>query len=47
MIGTIAETQPEYILPTPGKLSPVPYAEPAWLSEGYKSPYFTEGHHAL
>lgn len=28
-------------------LSPVPYAEPAWLSEGYKSTYYNDTHHAL
>ncbi|KAF9525679.1 acyl-CoA dehydrogenase/oxidase [Crepidotus variabilis] len=25
-------------------LDKVPYAEPAWLTEGYHSPYFSEGH---
>jgi len=25
----------------------VPYAEPAWLSEGYKSTYYNDSHHAL
>lgn len=47
VIGTIAEAEPEYILPTPGKLSPVPFAEPSWLSEGYHSPYYKDSHHAL
>lgn len=35
------------VLPTPGALSPVPYAEPGWLSEGFKSPYYNDGHRAL
>lgn len=25
----------------------MPYAEPAWLSEGYKSTYYNDSHHAL
>jgi hypothetical protein len=25
-----------------GELSKVPYAEPAWLTDGYHSPYYTE-----
>lgn len=33
IIGTIEGQKPKYILPTPGVLSPVPYAEPGWLSE--------------
>ncbi|KDR76308.1 hypothetical protein GALMADRAFT_96846 [Galerina marginata CBS 339.88] len=27
-----------------GELSKVPYAEPTWLSDGFKSPYYTENH---
>ncbi|PPQ67496.1 hypothetical protein CVT25_006037 [Psilocybe cyanescens] len=27
-----------------GELSQVPYAEPTWLSDGYKSPYYSENH---
>lgn len=27
-----------------GELSQVPYAEPTWLTAGYHSPYYTEGH---
>lgn len=30
--------------PQPGDLSKVPYAEPTWLSSGYYSPYYMEGH---
>ncbi|KAL7279033.1 hypothetical protein ACG7TL_006866 [Trametes sanguinea] len=31
----------------PGQLSKVPYAEPTWLSEGFKSPYYKESHRKL
>jgi hypothetical protein len=37
IIGTIEGQKPQYILPTAGTLSPVPYAEPTWLSEGYST----------
>lgn len=47
IVGTIAEAKPKYVLPTPGVLSPVPYGEPGWLSEGYKSPYYNESHRKL
>ncbi|KAL5485690.1 hypothetical protein ACEPAI_6731 [Sanghuangporus weigelae] len=30
-----------------GSLSKVPYAEPAWLSEGYHSPYYKKSHREL
>lgn len=40
LIGTVEGQKPRIILPTKGTLSPVPYAEPTWLSEGYKSPYY-------
>lgn len=36
--------EPKVILPKDGALSPVPFAEPTWLSEGYYTPYYTEGH---
>jgi hypothetical protein len=47
IIGTIAGAKPVYILPTPGALSPVPFAEPGWLSEGFSSPYYNDSHRAL
>lgn len=47
MIGTIENEEPQYILPTKGTLSPVPYAEPGWLTEGFKSPYYNESHRKL
>lgn len=43
-IGVI-EGQEETIRPLASDaLSEVPYAEPSWLSKGYYSPYYTEGH---
>ncbi|KAK4704050.1 hypothetical protein P7C70_g2172, partial [Phenoliferia sp. Uapishka_3] len=47
IIGTLDTGKPRYILPTPGALSPVPFGEPAWLSEGFSSPYYNDGHRAL
>lgn len=38
IIGTIEKEETLYVLPTPGQLSPVPYAEPTWLTPGFKSP---------
>ncbi|KAF3047452.1 hypothetical protein E8E12_007166 [Didymella heteroderae] len=43
-IGTIEGEKSEVIVPQPGDLSPVPYAEPLWLRPQFKSPYFTESH---
>lgn len=31
----------------PGELSKVPYAEPTWLSDGFKSPYYSDNHRAF
>ncbi|GAA5911500.1 hypothetical protein JCM6882_000519 [Rhodosporidiobolus microsporus] len=47
IIGTVEGQKPRLLLPTPGTLSPVPYAEPTWLSEGYTSPYYKDSHRAL
>ncbi|GAA5935723.1 uncharacterized protein JCM15063_001782 [Sporobolomyces koalae] len=47
IIGTIEGAKPRYLLPTTGTLSPVPYAEPTWLVEGFKSPYYKDSHRAL
>ncbi|KAF2868923.1 acyl-CoA dehydrogenase family protein [Massariosphaeria phaeospora] len=46
-IGTIEGEKSEVIVPKPGDLSPVPYAEPLWLRPQFKSPYFNESHKAL
>jgi alkylation response protein AidB-like acyl-CoA dehydrogenase len=43
-IGTIEGEKPEVIVPQPGDLSPVPYAEPLWLRPQFKSPYFKDTH---
>jgi alkylation response protein AidB-like acyl-CoA dehydrogenase len=43
-IGTIEGEKSEVIVPQPGDLSPVPYAEPLWLRPQFKSPYFKETH---
>ncbi|KAF7354876.1 Cytochrome b5 heme-binding domain-containing protein [Mycena sanguinolenta] len=43
-IGTIVG-QESVIKPlAPGEVSKVPYAEPTWLADGFKSAYYTEGH---
>lgn len=47
IIGTVEGQKPRYLLPTPGTLSPVPYAEATWLREGFKSPYYRDSHRAL
>lgn len=47
IIGTVEGQKPKYLLPTPGTLSPVPYAEATWIREGFKSPYYRDSHRAL
>ncbi|KAL7009249.1 hypothetical protein EMMF5_001447 [Cystobasidiomycetes sp. EMM_F5] len=44
IVGTIENESPKVILPQAGKLSPVPFAEATWLSKGYHSPYYNDGH---
>jgi predicted heme/steroid binding protein len=46
-IGTVEGEAPEVITPQPGDLSPVPYAEPLWLTPHFKSPYFNDSHRSL
>ncbi|KAF2470471.1 acyl-CoA dehydrogenase family protein [Lindgomyces ingoldianus] len=46
-IGTVEGEKAEVIVPKPGDLSPVPYAEPLWLRPQFKSPYFKESHREL
>ncbi|KAH9481453.1 Acyl-CoA dehydrogenase apdG [Psilocybe cubensis] len=43
-IGQIDGEEPHIHGRVAGELSKVPYAEPTWLSDGYHSPYYTEGH---
>ncbi|GAA5976635.1 hypothetical protein JCM11641_005647 [Rhodosporidiobolus odoratus] len=47
IVGSVESSKPRYILPTPGTLSPVPYGEATWLSEGFNSPYYKDSHRAL
>jgi alkylation response protein AidB-like acyl-CoA dehydrogenase len=46
-IGTIEGEKPEVIQLQPGDLSPVPYAEPLWLTPTFKSPYYNQSHRKL
>ena len=41
-IGVIEGEEPQMEAHKPGALSKVPYAEPTWLSEGFRSPYYKE-----
>lgn len=46
-VGTIAGESQSIITPQLGDLSPVPYAEPLWLTPQFKSPYFNDSHRRL
>ncbi|KAB8532554.1 hypothetical protein FH972_025499 [Carpinus fangiana] len=46
-IGTLKDEKPEVVVRPAGGLSPVPYAEPAWLTPQFKSPYYNETHRSL
>jgi cytochrome b involved in lipid metabolism len=46
-IGTIDGEKPEVVEPKPGALSPVPYAEPLWLTPAFKNPYYKDSHRRL
>jgi len=46
-IGTIKGETPQVIVPAPGDLIPVPYAEPLWLTPNYFSPFYNDSHRAL
>ncbi|KAF9242936.1 acyl-CoA dehydrogenase/oxidase [Melanogaster broomeanus] len=43
-IGTIGGQSELIKPPAPGALSLIPYAEPTWLSPGFYSPYYNDGH---
>ncbi|KAF8450979.1 acyl-CoA dehydrogenase/oxidase [Boletus edulis BED1] len=43
-IGTVRGETERIKPPAPGALSRVPYAEPTWLSPGFHSPYYNDGH---
>ncbi|SPN97711.1 related to acyl-coa dehydrogenase, long-chain specific precursor [Cephalotrichum gorgonifer] len=46
-VGTIAGEKPQVLTPKPGDLSPIPYAEPLWLAEPFRSPYYKDSHRRL
>lgn len=46
-IGTVQGEKQSVITPQPGDLSPVPYAEPLWLTPPFKSPYYNDSHRRL
>lgn len=46
-VGTIEGEKPQVVNPGPGELSKVPYAEPLWLSEPFKNPYYNDSHRRL
>ncbi|KAF5541909.1 acyl dehydrogenase, partial [Fusarium napiforme] len=46
-VGTIEGEKPQVITPQPGDLSKVPYAEPLWLAEPFRSPYYKDSHRRL
>ena len=47
-VGTVEGESPQVFTPKPGDLSPVPYAEPLWLSPAYKCPpYYNDSHRRL
>ena len=46
-IGIVEGEKPEIVETKAGDLSPVPYAEPLWLTPTFKSPYFSESHRKL
>ena len=43
-IGTVAGQKERVTALVAGEPSGVPYAEPAWLTPGYHSPYYNDGH---
>lgn len=47
VVGTVAGESAQVITPRPGDLSPVPYAEPLWLTPPFRSPFYDESHHRI
>ncbi|TFL05447.1 acyl-CoA dehydrogenase/oxidase [Pterulicium gracile] len=43
-IGVVEGEQELVKKPVAGSVSKVPYAEPTWLAEGFRSPYYTDNH---
>lgn len=46
-VGTIRGEERQVISPQPGDLSPIPYAEPLWLTPPFRTPYYNESHWRL
>ncbi|GAO17905.1 hypothetical protein UVI_02027150 [Ustilaginoidea virens] len=46
-VGTVEGETPQVLVPRPGDLSPVPYAEPLWLARPFRSPYYGDSHRRL
>lgn len=46
-IGTIENEKAQVLEQLPGDLSAVPYAEPTWLTEPFRSPYYNDSHRRL
>lgn len=46
-IGVVEGEKPEILEMLPGDLSPVPYAEPTWLTPQFSSPYYNDSHRRL
>lgn len=46
-IGTVKGETPQVVVPQPGDLSQIPYAEPLWLTPAFKTPYYNDSHRAL
>lgn len=47
IIGRVEGAESKLHYPKPGDLSKVPYGEPTWLTEAFRSPYFNESHYRL
>jgi hypothetical protein len=43
-IGTIEGMEPQIKTLAADAISPIPYAEPSWLTPGFSSPYYHESH---
>ncbi|PWI66116.1 hypothetical protein PCL_05334 [Purpureocillium lilacinum] len=46
-VGTVRGEFPQVLTPQPGDLSKVPYAEPLWLAQPFRSPFYNDSHRRL
>lgn len=46
-VGTVRGESPQVLTPQPGDLSKVPYAEPLWLAQPFRSPFYNDSHRRL